>query len=87
MATIFGRVMIEGGETAIDGVLELHNAAGDVVDQVVVDDSGRYRFHVSEGKWVLKLWDPNGRRGAAEALVAADEDLNLNVSLLREGVG
>jgi hypothetical protein len=51
--TISGRVTVEDGRVA-NAVVELHNAAHDVLTQVAVDEDSRYRFYVTEGAWHLR---------------------------------
>ena len=81
MATLSGRVLVGGGDPALDAVVELHNSNGDVVDQVQVDAAGGYQFHLSEGLWSLRSWDPHGHRAEGRASLALDEDVTLNLSL------
>jgi hypothetical protein len=80
-ATISGRVTVEEGAPATDGVVELHNATDDVVTQVAVDGEGRYRFYVTEGLWKLKVWDSHGRRGQGQTHVSTGDDRHLDVRL------
>jgi hypothetical protein len=79
--TISGRVTVEEGDPATDAVVELHNVTDDVVTQVRVDEDARYRFHVTEGSWRLKVWDPHGRRGEARARVSTGEERDLSIRL------
>ena len=79
--TISGKVTAPEGSPVPDAVVELHNASDDVLTQIQVDEEGRYRFHVTEGLWQLKAWDPHGRRGEGKASVSNGEDRNLNVSI------
>jgi hypothetical protein len=81
MATLSGRVLIAGGDPALDAVVELRNSGGDVVDQVQVDSTGRYRFHLSEGVWSLRSWDPHGHRAVGQASLALDDEVTLDLSL------
>jgi len=81
MPTLSGRVLIGNAEVALDAVVELHNSAGDIVDQVQVDSGGLYRFHLSEGSWSLRSWDPHGHRAEGRALVGPDEDVSLDLRL------
>ena len=81
MATLSGRVLVDGGDPALDAVVELHNSGGDVVDQVQVDAAGRYRFHLSAGDWALRSWDPHGHRAAARASLGGNEDATLDLNL------
>jgi hypothetical protein len=79
--TISGKVTGEGGTPARDAVVELYNATDDVVTQVTVDEQGRYRFHVAEGLWQLRAWDPHGHRGQGQANVSSGDDTDLDVAL------
>jgi hypothetical protein len=79
--TVSGRVTRTGGGAASDAVVELHNATHDVVDQVTVDDDGRYVYHLARGKWLLRAWDARGGRARAVVELAADEDKTLNLEL------
>jgi len=76
-----GRVLGRGGDPAPDAVVELHNSSGDVVDQVRVDSTARYRFHLSEGVWFLRSWDSSGGRAAGRAVLGTREDVNLDLNL------
>jgi hypothetical protein len=80
MTTLSGKVTLDGTTPALSAVVEVHNATGDVVDQVQVDGEGRYRYHLSEGRWVLKLWDAEGHRGSSEVNLGK-EDKTLDVTL------
>lgn len=79
MSKLTGRVTAHGAP-ASGAVVELHNATGDVVDQVQVDDDGRYTFHLTGGSWELKVWDAHGHRGSATAELG-DEDTTCDVAL------
>jgi hypothetical protein len=68
-----GAVTRGSGNVAPDATVEIHNAAGDVVDQVQVDAQGRFEFHVTPGSWGLRAWDPHGRRARSPAEVAERE--------------
>ena len=81
MPTLSGRVLVEGQDAALDAVVELHNSGGDVVDQVQVDSTGRYMFHLSEGEWSLRSWDPHGHRAAGRASLGLSEDVTLDLRL------
>ena len=76
-----GVVTVHGSKPTRTAVVELHNSAGDVVDQVQVDDEGRYVYHLSPGEWTLRVWDEHGHRGqkvvtiSDEAEKVADLDL------------
>jgi hypothetical protein len=79
--TISGKVKGEEGTPAPYAVVELHNVTDDVITQVTVDEQGRYRFHVTEGLWQLKAWDPHGHRGERQVNVASGEETHLDVGL------
>ncbi len=81
MTTLSGRITVEGGRPATDAVVELHNATGDVMDQVRVNDDGRYRFYVSPGIWSLTIWDPYGHRGVGEVNMLEGDDKTLDIDL------
>ena len=81
MNTVSGRVTRTGGGLAPDAVVEVHNAADDVVDQVTVDDEGRYVYHLARGKWFLRAWDSRGGRARAMFELSAGEDRTLNLEL------
>jgi hypothetical protein len=79
MSDIFGSITVHG-EVARNATVELHNATGDHITQTVVDDSGSYRFHLTPGKWRLRVYDPHGHRGSAEVeLGAEDERVDLDL--------
>jgi len=81
MPTLSGRVLIGNEEVALDAVVELHNSSDDIVDQVQVDSIGRYKFHLSEGSWSLRSWDPHGHRAEGLALLGPDDDVSLDLRL------
>jgi hypothetical protein len=81
MPTLSGRVLVGGEQAAFDAVVELHNSSDDVVDQVQVDSTGRYKFHLSEGSWSLRSWDPHGHRAEGLASLGPDEDVSLDLRL------
>jgi hypothetical protein len=87
MTTLSGAVTLDDKSPALSAVVELHNSAGDVVDQVQVDADGRYKYHLAEGNWVLKLWDAHGYRGQAEVTLEKDQDKNLDIMLSRPDGG
>ena len=79
---LVGRITVHGGaKPATSAVVELHNATGDVVDQVQVDDAGRYTYHLSAGKWTLNVWDAHGHRGTGEVTLAEGEQKNYDIDL------
>lgn len=82
MTTLSGRITVHGGDKpATTATVELHNATGDVVDQVQVDDDGKYHYHLAEGHWAVQVWDAHGHRGAAEIDVTEGTDHTLDVDL------
>jgi hypothetical protein len=81
MATLSGRVMLAGEEPAPSAVVEVSNASGDIVDQVVVDDQGRYTYHLTSGSWVLRAWDARGHRAQRRVDLARNEDKILDLAL------
>jgi hypothetical protein len=67
-------------------VVELHNCEGDVLDQMQVDLSGMYAFHLIAGTWQLRAWDNQGRRALVEVRVG-DKDTVFDIDLSEtEGV-
>jgi Protein of unknown function (DUF1416) len=75
-----GRVTLNGFSTAQQAVVELHNSEGDVLDQMEVDRSGIYAFHLIPGVWSLRAWDQQGRRALADIEVG-DEDTVFDIDL------
>jgi hypothetical protein len=82
-AELSGTVSSEGSTPAPEAVVEILNGAGDIVDQVMVDDRGRFNYHLSAGKWSLRAWDPHGRRASAEVTLGADERKVTKLDLAR----
>lgn len=82
MSKLEGVVTVHDGmKVAKTAVVELHNSTGDVVDQVQVDDQGRFTYHLSAGRWKLRIWDAHGHRGGAEVELADGEDRNVSIDL------
>jgi hypothetical protein len=75
-----GRVTLNGVSADPNAVVELHNSQGDVLDQMQVDRSGIYAFHLIPGRWELRAWDNQGRRAQAEVEVTA-RDTVLDIEL------
>jgi hypothetical protein len=71
---------MHGSKPARTATVELHNASGDVVDQVQTDDDGRFTYHLVAGEWSVRVWDEHGHRGRAE-FELSDEDHELNLDL------
>lgn len=80
MPLLTGAVLLAESEPATTAVVELHNVRGDIVDQSVVDDHGRFTFHVSSAAWSVVGWDPQGHRWRGHASVTED----VAVELLRD---
>ena len=68
-------------EPARSAVVELHNSAGDIVDQVRVGDDGGYTYYLAPGSWALRVWDAHGYRGRAELTLSDGETRVLDVDL------
>jgi hypothetical protein len=82
-----GKITVHGGaKPASTAVVELHNSSGDVIDQVMVDDEGRYIYHLVAGRWHLRVWDAHGHRGETEVELDASEDTECDLDL-EEPVG
>ena len=79
MSKLTGQVKAQGAP-ATSAVVELHNATGDVVDQVQVDADGRYTFHLTAGTWKLNVWDAHGHRGSS-SVELGEEDGTQDVEL------
>jgi hypothetical protein len=80
MTTLRGQVTA-GGEAARDAVVEVRNAAGDIVDQVTVDDRGGFTYHLAGGMWSLRAWDPHGGRAVESVELGGDEDVVVDLEL------
>ena len=78
---VSGRVTFDGA-AAPSAVVEVHNATGDVVDQVQVDSDGRFTYHLAPGSWSLVAWDAHGHRGRREVILV-DEDESIDVPLVQ----
>ena len=79
-AKLSGQVTLHGS-VAANATVELHNSAGDVVDQVVIDDDGRYTYHLSPGDWSLRIWDAHGHTGQSEVTLSEGEEKVLDLEL------
>ncbi len=81
MSVLSGTITIHGGELARSAVVEVLNPLGDVLDQVQVDEGGRYLYHLGPGVWTLRAWDEHGHRGTADVHLGEGDqifDLDLN---------
>ena len=83
-ARLSGRV-VAGGASVSTAVVELRNGAGDVVDQIQVNDAGEFTYHLSTGTWQLQAWDNEGRRGRAEISVSEGESKTIDLDLASGG--
>ena len=81
MSRLVGRITVHGDKPALSATVELHNATGDVVDQVQVDDDGRYTYHWAPGSWTIIVWDAPGHRGNATAQIEDGADTTLDLDL------
>jgi hypothetical protein len=79
-----GRVTLNGTAPAPHAVVELHNSDGDVLDQMQVDPSGIYAFHLIPGTWWLRAWDSQGRRALTEVRLG-EKDTVLDIDLTEPG--
>ncbi|HVM34443.1 MAG TPA: carboxypeptidase regulatory-like domain-containing protein [Actinomycetota bacterium] len=80
MAKLTGRVSVAGGAAAPGAVVELHNSAGDVLDQVRIDDDGAFTYHLVTGEWSLHCWDAEGHR-ATETVSLGEDDHQIEIEL------
>lgn len=81
MTRLVGRVTVHGDKPAKTATVELHNSSGDVVDQVMVDDNGRFTYHLAPGTWKLNIWDAHGHRGASSVALEEGEDMDIEIDL------
>ena len=79
--TLSGTVTRPTGEPAETATVELHNSAGDILDQIVCDDRGRFRYHLSPGEWHLFVWDQAGGRAEVAVELQKDEDTAVDIGL------
>ena len=80
MSKLSGQITVHGEHPAKLATVEVINPTGDVIDQVQVDDDGRYTFHLSKGTWTLNVYDPHGHRGKGEVTLG-DDDQGYNLDL------
>ncbi|MGH2730413.1 MAG: carboxypeptidase-like regulatory domain-containing protein [Actinomycetota bacterium] len=81
MTRLSGRVTVHGSKPAATATVELHNSAGDVVDQVQVDQDGRYTYHLSSGEWSVHVWDAHGHRGHGQITLSEGDEKTLDLDL------
>jgi hypothetical protein len=79
--TLSGTVTRPTGEPAQTATVELHNSSGDIIDQIVCDSQGRFRYHLSPGTWGLFVWDPSGGRAEVSVELQKDDDIVVDVGL------
>ena len=80
MPQLTGTVTVHGSKPAKQATVELINETGDVVDQIVVTDDGRYQYHLAQGNWTLNIYDPHGHRGRQNVHLG-DGDVTVDVDL------
>jgi hypothetical protein len=80
VAQLTGTITVHGSKPAKQATVELINEVGDVVDQVLVTDDGRYDYHLAAGNWTLNIYDPHGHRGKQHVHIG-DEDVTVDVDL------
>ncbi len=82
MPKLHGTITVHGDKPASTAVVELHNAQGDTLDQVQVDEDGNYIYHLVAGTWTLNVWDAHGHRAHVKAeIVEGTEDTVVDVKL------
>jgi hypothetical protein len=81
MPKLEGTITVHGDKPATTAVVELHNQADDVLDQVQVDQDGRYVYHLVAGVWKLNVWDAHGHRGTADVELTEGEDKVFDLDL------
>jgi hypothetical protein len=79
--TLRGTVTRKTGEPARTATVELHNSSGDVLDQIVCDDEGRFAYHLVPGSWQLRVWDQHGGRAEIDVQLDKDEDAAVAIDL------
>jgi hypothetical protein len=78
---LWGTVTLRGAGPARFAVVELHNADGDILDQVQVDERGRYVYHVPPGRWGLRVWDAAGHRASEVVAIDGGEEKVVDLDL------
>lgn len=79
--TLSGTVTRPTGEPAQTATVELHNSSGDILDQIVCDSQGRFRYHLSPGEWRLFVWDSAGGRAEVSVELQKDEETAVDIGL------
>lgn len=80
MTAIEGTVKVEGIPARV-ATVELLNRSGDIVDQVRVDDHGRYGYHLAPGEWSLNAYDARGNSAKTNFKVTEGENRTLDLEL------
>jgi hypothetical protein len=81
--TLSGTVTLPTGKPADTATVELHNSSGDILDQIVCDSNGRFRYHLSPGDWRLFVWDSKGGRAELGVTLQKDEETAVDIDLPR----
>ncbi len=82
MTKLCGRVTVhDGAKPARTATVELLDNAGNIVDQVRVDDGGGFTYHLVAGNWKLNVWDAHGHTGKVDVAVEEGEEKVLEVDL------
>jgi hypothetical protein len=79
--TLSGTVTLPTGEPADTATVEVHNASGDTLDQIVCDGKGRFRYHLSPGEWRLFVWDAKGGRAELSVTLQKDEETAVEIEM------
>ena len=61
----------------------MKRAIGDILDQIVCDSNGRFRYHLSPGDWRLFVWDPKGGRAELGVTLQKNEETAVDIDLPR----
>jgi hypothetical protein len=80
MTLLSGTVKHQDGSAAAGATVEVHNARGDVVDQVRTTDEGAFTYYLNPGRWTLKTYDARGHRGNQEVAIS-EGDATMRVDL------
>jgi hypothetical protein len=76
-----GTVTLHGDAPARLASVEIHNAAGDIVDQTQVDTEGSFAFHLSPGEWSLRAWDNAGHRARERVRLSGEAERTVTLEL------
>jgi hypothetical protein len=78
---VTGTVKHEKGGPVAGATVEVHNSAGDIVDQVRTADDGTFTYHLSLGNWVFKTYDGDSHRGE-RTVTLKESDATISVDLV-----